>query len=136
MPYFSNSSKAKLEMCDQRLQDIFNEVIKTVDCTIVCGHRNKEDQNAAYAKGHSKLKYPQSKHNQYPSMAVDVAPYYANVGIDWNDLGGFYMFAGYVMRVAYEKGVSLRYGGDWDGDRRTTDQTFNDLPHFEILERK
>ena len=133
MPKFSKHSKAKLETCDQRLQDIFNEVIKTWDCTIVGGHRNEEDQNAAYAKGHSKLKYPQSKHNGYPSKAVDVAPYYANVGIDWNDLGGFYMFAGYVQRVAHEMGITLRYGGDWNGNKRTADQTFNDLPHFEIL---
>ena len=136
MPKFSKSSKAKLETCDIRLQNIFNEVVKTWDCTIVCGHRNKEDQNAAYNKGHSKLRFPASKHNKKPSKAIDAAPYYANVGIDWNDLGGFYMFAGYVMRVAKEQGVLLRYGGDWNGNRRTADQTFNDLPHFEIIEKK
>lgn len=44
------------------------------------------------------------------------------------------MFAGYVMRVADELGIKLRYGGDWDGDKKTADQSFNDLPHYEILE--
>jgi len=62
-------------------------------------------------------------------MAVDVAPY----PIDWDDLGGFYMFAGYVLRVAETMGIKIRYGGDWDGDRKTTDQRFKDLPHFELL---
>ena len=134
MPYFSKHSKARLATCDQRLQIVFNEVIKEWDCTIICGHRNKSDQNDAYNKGFSKLKFPDSNHNELPSKAIDAAPYYANVGIDWNDLGGFYMFAGYVMRVAFEKGILLRYGGDWNGNRRTADQTFNDLPHFEIIE--
>lgn len=128
MPKFGRTSRARLETCHPDLQRVFNEVIKTWDCSILCGHRSEADQNAAYSKGASKLKFPKSKHNQYPSIAVDVAPY----PIDWNDLGRFYMFAGYVHRVAEEMGVSLRYGGDWDGDSRTTDQKFNDLPHFEL----
>lgn len=134
MPNYSRRSKEKLATCDIRLQLIFNEVIKNRDCTIICGHRGEAEQNAAYASGNSSLKYPQSKHNGYPSKAIDVAPYYPGVGINWNDLGGFYMFAGYVMRVAEEMGYTLRYGGDWDGDRQTKDQKFNDLPHFEIVD--
>ena len=133
MPKFSKSSKRKLETCDIRLQEIFNEVVKTWDCTIVCGYRGEHDQNQAYHDDRSKLKFPQSKHNSLPSIAVDVVPYYSNVGIDWNDLGGFYMFAGYVMRVAEQMGYKIRYGGDWNGNKRTADQTFNDLPHFELL---
>ena len=42
---------------------------------IVCGHRNKEDQNKAFAEGKSKLKWPKGKHNKLPSQAVDAAPY-------------------------------------------------------------
>jgi len=131
MPNFSKTSLERLETCDERLQKIFKEVIKTWDCTILCGHRSKEDQDAAY-NAHprrSKLKYPQSKHNKIPSIAVDVAPW----PINWNDLGSFYMFAGYVLRVADELDIKIRYGGDWDGDKKTADQHFNDLPHFELL---
>lgn len=133
MPRFGRSSRARLYTCDPLLIEIFEEVVKTWDCAIVCGHRSEEEQNKAYNEKKSKLKFPQSKHNEFPSKAVDVAPYYSNVGIDWNDLGGFYMFAGYVKRVAEQMGYTLRYGGDWDGDKRTKDQTFNDLPHWEIL---
>jgi peptidoglycan L-alanyl-D-glutamate endopeptidase CwlK len=134
MPKFSKSSKKKLETCDKRLQEIFNEVIKTWDCTIICGYRSEDEQNKAFNEHKSKLKFPQSKHNTFPSKAVDVAPYYSNINnISWNDLGGFYMFAGYVLRVADEMGYKIRYGGDWDGDKQTADQNFNDLPHFEII---
>jgi len=130
MPSFSRTSLSRLNTCDERLQRLFKEVVKTWDCSILCGHRSKEDQNKAFDSGRSKLRYPQSSHNSLPSMAVDVAPY----PIDWNDLGAFYMFAGYVMRIAEEMGVAIRYGGDWDGDKKTADQRFNDLPHWEILD--
>lgn len=134
MPVFSKSSKKKLDTCDPRLQEIFNIVVKKYDCTIVCGHRDKYSQDLAHAQGNSKLLFPQSKHNQNPSLAIDVAPYYRGIGLDWSDAGGFYLLAGYVMRVADELGYKLRYGGDWDGDHRTKDQTFNDLVHFELAE--
>ena len=129
MPKFSKSSRNKLETCDQRLQDIFNEVIKTWDCTIMCGYRGEYEQNQAYHNRKSGLKFPQSKHNKSPSKAVDVAPY----PIDWNDTIAFASFAGYVKRVAEEQGVQIRWGGDWNRDGFNKDQTFNDLPHFEIL---
>ena len=130
MPKFSMNSQIALSTCHMDLQKLFMEVIKRYDCTIICGHRSEAAQNTAFAEGKSKLKYPSSKHNSYPSMAVDVAPYVN--GIHWNDLGGFYLFAGYVMRVADELGISIRYGGDWDGDKTTADQKFHDLPHFEL----
>ncbi len=132
MPSYSKSSLTNLDSCHIKLQLVFHEVIKRRDCTIICGFRGEEAQNKAYDEDKSTLKFPDSKHNIFPSNAVDVAPYYPGVGIDWNDLGGFYMFAGYVMCVAEELGIKLRYGGDWDGDRRTADHKFKDLPHFEL----
>ena len=42
------------------------------------------------------------------------------------------MFAGFILGVASQLDISLRFGGDWDGDRKTDDQTFNDLFHFEL----
>ena len=134
MPNFSNISSMRLKTCDHRLQDVFNEVVRTWDCSIICGHRSEEDQNKAYNEGRSKLKYPHSRHNGNPSKAVDVVPYYAGKGIDWNDAIGFAYFAGYVKRVGYDMGVNIRWGGDWDGDHRNKDQSFNDFPHFEIKE--
>ena len=131
MPKFSDRSLDRLETCDIRLQRLFKRVVKTYDCTVTCGHRSEEKQNEAYNSRpqRSKLKFPESKHNVYPSMAVDVAPY----PIDYDDLGSFYLFAGYVRRVAEEMGIEVRYGGDWDGDKKTADQKFNDLPHWELV---
>lgn len=130
MPSFSKTSKNRLDTCDVRLQELFNKVIIHFDCSIVCGHRNKESQNAAYESGNSKLKYPESKHNANPSKAIDVAPY----PIVWEDLDRIRYFAGFVMGIAASKGISLRWGGDWDQDTDLSDQTFNDLVHFEIKE--
>lgn len=128
MPSYSSRSRGKLQECHPDLQDLFNEVIKHFDCAILTGHRSKEKQNDAFAKGLSKLKYPQSKHNKTPSLAVDVAPY----PIDWGDKERFYYFAGVVKGIATQMGIDIRWGGDWDSDTQVHDQTFMDLPHFEL----
>ena len=44
MPKFGNRSKQRLETCHEDLQEIFNEVIKYFDCSVLCGHRGEEDQ--------------------------------------------------------------------------------------------
>jgi len=64
------------------------------------------------------------------SLAVDVVPY----PINWNDLPRFYMFVGYVKRIADELGITIRCGADWDMDGWSKDQKFHDLPHFELVE--
>jgi hypothetical protein len=28
--------------------------------------------------------------------------------------------------------IKIRWGGDWDSDNIMKDQTFNDLPHFQL----
>jgi len=128
MPRFSKKSLSKLETCDKRLQDLFLRVVKKFDCTIIEGHRSKDRQNKLFKEGKSKLKYPKGKHNAIPSRAVDVAPY----PIDWNDRERFTYFAGYVLGIAYEMGLKIRWGGDWDMDTQVKDNNFDDLPHFEI----
>lgn len=128
MPRFSRKSKAKLDTCDERLQGVFKEVVKHFDCTIIEGHRGKEKQNEAYKKGNSKLKYPHGKHNKIPSIAVDVIPY----PIDWEDRERMSYFAGFVLGIARSKGITLRWGGDWDMDTKVKDNKFDDLVHFEI----
>lgn len=97
------------------------------------GHRDKATQDRLVREGKSKTPYPTSKHNNYPSHAVDVAPYHQTMPhVDWNDEYSFYYFAGYVQRVADEMGIKIRYGGDWDQDWEADDQTFFDLVHFEL----
>ena len=79
MPRFGKSSKKRLLTCDKRLQDVFNEVIKYVDCSVLEGHRGEERQNKLKEEGKSKVSYPKGRHNASPSRAVDVVPY----PVDW-----------------------------------------------------
>lgn len=131
MPHFSVRSIARLSTCDQRLFDLFSEVVKQRDCTVLEGFRSKEVQDKYFAEGKSKLKWPNGKHNTQPlSQAVDVAPYiYKAISWSTNDC---IEFAQFVLATAEKMGIELRWGGDWDGDGDRSDQTFNDLVHFEL----
>ena len=137
MRQFSQISKSKLVSCHKDLQTLFNHVILERDCTVVCGYRNEEDQNAAFNSGHSQKRYPESKHNTIPSLAVDVVPYEVS-GIDWGKLQSA-EFAGYVMGIADQLlrigSIShrIRRGVDWDGDYDVDDTKFWDAAHFEIM---
>ncbi len=137
MPVFSRQSLGRLNTCDQRLQDILNEAIKIVDITILEGHRGQAKQNEAFASGHSKLKWPNGKHNALPSRAVDIAPYFPDVKIDWKDLIAFGRVMGVIQAIAHSKGVKLRFGLDWDGDFKSVDsdpdENFMDAPHVELV---
>ncbi len=96
MPKFSQDSFSKLSTCEHDLQVLFFEVIRTFDCAILEGYRNEADQEKSFKDGNSKLHFPNGKHNNQPSHAVDVAPY----PIDWKDTKRFYWFAGFVLGVA------------------------------------
>ena len=81
MAKFGKRSKDRLNTCHEDLVDLFNEVIKHFDCTVLEGHRGQQLQNRYYNEGKSKVKYPNGKHNASPSNAVDIVPY----TVDWKD---------------------------------------------------
>ena len=128
MPRFGKRSRNALKGCDERLVKVFNEVIKTVDCSVLEGHRDKARQNKLYEEGKTKVKYPDGRHNKLPSMACDVVPY----PIDWNDRERFHLFAGFVIGIAKSMGINLRWGGDWNQNWFVDDNKFDDFPHFEL----
>jgi hypothetical protein len=128
MPRFGRRSKERLATCEKDLQMVFNEVIKYVDCSILEGHRSKDRQNALYEDGKTKVRYPNGRHNASPSRAVDVTPY----PVDWADRERQTLFAGFVLGVANQMGIELRWGGDWDQDFEVKDNRFDDFPHFEL----
>jgi peptidoglycan L-alanyl-D-glutamate endopeptidase CwlK len=64
MPSFGVNSKANLGESHPDLQKLFQKVVETYDCSVIEGYRGKEEQDAAYHSGKSKLKYPKSKHNE------------------------------------------------------------------------
>ena len=130
MPKFGKKSQERLDTCHSDLIRLFTLVVRYFDCTILEGHRGKEKQNRYYKEGKSKIQWPDGKHNNYPSEAVDVAPY----PIDWEDRDRFHYFGGFVMGLAKSMDISLRWGGDWDMDTQVKDNKFDDLPHFELKE--
>lgn len=129
MAKFSQSSQERLLTCHPDLQRLFSEVIKHYDCTILCGKRGEKEQNEALERGLSKLKYPLSKHNKSPSLAVDAVPY----PIDWQDGKRFLHFAGFVLGVASQLGIKIRWGGDFNRDLNFSNDSFVDAPHFELV---
>ena len=128
MPRYSKKSKERLRSCDRKLQDVFNEVIKHVDCSVLEGQRSKERQNKLYDEGRTKVKYPNGRHNAIPSKAADVTPY----PVDWKDRERQTLFAGFVLGIARGMGIRLRWGGDWNMDFKVMDNRFDDFPHFEV----
>lgn len=128
MNKFSKTSATRLATCHPDLVSVLTRVLELCDCSILCGHRNEEEQNAAFLNGKSQVQYPNGKHNTLPSRAVDVAPY----PIDWNDRERFSYFAGLVIGVGASMGIAIRWGGDWDGDFDLKDNHFDDLVHFEL----
>ena len=134
MPKFSLKSNDRLNTCHPLLQKLFREVVKEDDCAALEGHRPRRRQNRLFKEGKSKLKYPKGKHNTMPSMAVDVGPWLKEKGIPWKSTGQWYFFAGKVKAKAEELGIQVRWGGDWDRDGDVTDQNFNDLAHWELVE--
>lgn len=140
---YSTNSKNKLDTCHPVLHDIANEAIATspYDITIIHGWRGMDLQNQLYAKGKSKLQFPFSRHNKTDdphvidphrlSDALDFAPYVN--GINWEDSHIFSVIAGCFFAAAIRMGHVLRWGGDWDMDGSTKDQTFMDWGHLEIV---
>lgn len=103
------------------------------DISLLSGHRDFMEQNALFEAGASKLRWPDSKHNKLPSLAVDLQPYPRPVPEEklWGALG---YIAGSAIQIAQAEGIEIRWGGDWDGDGSMTDQNFDDLFHIELLD--
>ena len=125
---WSASSLEKLAQLDPRLVEVVEFLRDHRDITIICTYRSPEDQLEAYNKGFSKVKL--GKHNTKPSEAVDLQPYPvvpASLREDLSYLAG--------MAIAYGKlrGYRIRWGGDWNGDGSTADNSFDDLFHLELV---
>lgn len=154
MPAFSQSSSTKLDTCDPRLRRVAERVAEVWDCTVLAGRRGPEEQDRAHEEGNSGVRWPEGRHNcpdlgdygrwragEIPrkmvredvtrtARAIDIAPY----PIDWRDRERFCLFAGLVLATARELGVRLRWGGDWNGNLKTSDENLSDLVHFELVD--
>lgn len=130
MPLLGKSSMKNLLQLHPDLQIVLMEAIKIFDFSIVCGYRGKEAQEKAVSEGKSFKHFPNSKHNNSPSLAADLCPY--RNGLRWEDREAFYFLGGILKAIAYHQGIHIRLGLDWDGDNDLHDQNFYDLPHVEL----
>lgn len=135
MAKFGASSTRRLETAHPVLQMLFKRVVMFRDCSIVEGHRDRIKQDYYYRIGTSKVKWPHSKHNSEPSMAVDCVPYPEK----WGSKEAFFDLRETILdewtrmkEHGLNENFELRWGGDWDSDGDFEDQTFNDLPHWEL----
>ena len=134
MASFGIKSRDILHTCDDRLQEILREAIKVIDFSVLEGYRSTETQQKYYKDGKSKLDgiIKRSKHQSYPSKAVDIAPYPIDFGDKEKARARFYHLMGVIKAISYQKGIPIRFGMDWDGDDNFEDQSFDDLPHLEL----
>ena len=138
MYMFSRKSIRLLETVHPDLQQVFNEAIKIMDFKILQGFRTVRDQQKLYAQGRTAagkivthLDGVKKKSKHQFGNAVDIAPY----PIDWAIRKRFILLAGVIKGVAGVKGIPIRWGGDWDSDNVMSDETWIDMPHFELTNR-
>ena len=152
---FSKTSKTRLNTCHKDLQLIMNISIarSPVDFGIAQGARTVAEQQKYYNEGKSKISpnhystleklIKKAKHIvdgkiRKKSMAVDIYAYYDS-DARWDQkhlcfLGGLIMGVAAELKEKCAITHELRWGGNWDGDGIIiSDQTFQDLPHFELI---
>jgi len=153
MPSFGEKSNEVRDTLTPTLQLLVDRVVKYYNITLLEGHRNERRQDALLADQVTKVGWPDSKHNAFPSMAVDVSPWpipegWGNLGRKtgkvrddaWKERVKFYQMVA-VIQYCWAQLVEeypdlneyqLRSGADWDGDGDYRDQTFDDLVHVEL----
>lgn len=140
---FGNRSKEKLATCHHDLQLVMEESLKVsvVDFGVSEGNRSVEKQQEYFRTGKSKVDGIKivGKHNMQPSWAADIYAYVAGKpSLAFNKtyltyLGG--VITSVAQRLLNEGKIThkIRWGFNWDSDGEIgTDQTFQDLPHFEL----
>lgn len=163
MPHFGKRSREVRETIHPVLRDLVDRAIVHKDITLLEGRRSKEDQERAFATGRSRKRWPESAHNAHPdapypynlSRALDLGPWPLPKGwgdlkssgpardLEWKERVKWYELIG-VLKYEFARmqkedperygGYRFRCGADWDGDDDYRDQSFDDLPHIEILE--
>lgn len=128
---FGSKSREKMSSIRGELKLLLNEAIKIVDFSVLEGHRNNIVQDAYFEAGKSKVKFPNSNHNSYPSKAVDIAPYpYPQNEIE---LRQAYYLAGIIEGLAHKMRIKIRIGCDWNQDGDIRNDKFQDVWHIEMI---
>lgn len=133
--HFGKASLAALSTCTPNIQRLLATAIRMapryLDFGVLCGHRGEADQNAAFASGNSKKRWPDGDHNIFPSPAADIKPSSPWVPNDWKDHVRFARIIGFIECVSVDLCIPIRVGLDWNGNGRSIDESFKDLGHME-----
>ena len=132
------TSRKRLDTCADPLQSIIISAAADPECPcdfgVVCGGREEEDQNRAYAEGKSNAWWGESDHNVMKgdkpfSMGIDLAPYEASIrNYVWGDELLFSALASHIMKHASKLGYSIEWGGIYKLRNGK-----NDPGHFSLL---
>lgn len=147
---FSQTSSERLKTATPYLNKVFHRAIEItpIDFGIAQGGRTIEQQREYFRDGKSKINPDnydplvlplKAKHIITPeyskSGAVDIYAYIPHKGASW-DKAHLCVIAGVILSIDKSMENKLRWGGNWDMDGEIiSDQTFQDLPHFEELVR-
>jgi len=133
---FGRTSLKKLATVDAELTEVPRLVMawQVFDFAIIWGYRTDQQQMDAFLSGASQKKtgslHQVTKDGAPWAQAFDFAPW-VNGRIPWEDthafavLGGMFIAAGEILETPVD------YGGDWDMDGQTTDQTLMDWGHVQ-----
>ena len=111
---WGKTSKDRLATCDKRLQDLADMMLERspFDLTVSCGYRTEYEQEDAYREGRSRAKFGESKHNTFPSQAIDIVP----LPINWDDKDPRWVeMALNAMWCAGKLGIEITWGGSFKG---------------------
>jgi peptidoglycan L-alanyl-D-glutamate endopeptidase CwlK len=131
MPKFNDRSLERLQGVHPDLISLFMEVVAHRDCSVTCGIRTTEEQQALYAKGRSEpgeivtyVDGVQRRSKHQDAMAVDVVPYPEMWDDDaLRDFGNFVKGIAVMMHQEGRIDHIPEWGGDWK---------WKDRPHWQI----
>jgi len=132
---FGSSSEKRLKTVSPLLQKIMRKSLETslIDFGIPQhgGKRTASEQCELFKQGLSKCDGVKKLSRHQSGNAIDIVAFVNGYTYDQKY---YYMLGHHILQTAKSMGITnLRWGGDWDGDFDLSDQTFNDLVHFELV---
>lgn len=121
--YLRQHQRADWQQTDQRIQVFAARFIETfrkkqIPLYVHTAFRTKEEQQAKFNAGHSKVVWPRASHCQGKSVDIVHAAYHWNLTTDeWSLMGKV------GKDLATRMGLKLTWGGDW---------SFYDPAHWEL----
>jgi len=129
MAVLDAASAKRLANAHPLLQKLFKAVAAKTPIVVLDSQRGRAAQELAFKRGNSKVHFGQSAHNWTPAIALDVCP----LPLNWKNTKPFIVLGrDVVMPLAKQMGIPIRWGADFDQDGVLLNNSFIDLPHYEL----